>query len=125
MATGELSNSETARLQVRQALMEHDAVVCIVQLTGQLFANIQIPRTLWFLFKSHGGGHGFRKRRGEILFIDGRKLGALIPGSRKQKELTHEKIEGVAAFRIEDSPLNSPAPLPSQCLGFDFPIVDC
>ncbi len=97
MATGELSNSETARLQVRQALVEHDAVDCIVQLTGQLFANTQIPCTLWFLSKSRDGGHGFRRRRGEILFIDGRKLGALIQGSRKQKELTDEEIERVAA----------------------------
>ena len=97
MATGELSNSETARFQVRQALAEHDAVDCIVQLTGQLFANTQIPCTLWFLSKSRDGGHGFRRRRGEILFIDGRKLGALIPGSRKQKELTAEEIERVAA----------------------------
>ncbi len=96
MATGELSNSETARLQVRQALVEHDAVDCIVQLTGQLFANTQIPCTLWFLSKSRDGGHGFRRRRGEILFIDGRKLGALIQGSRKQKELTDEEIERVA-----------------------------
>ena len=63
MATGELSNSETARLQVRQALVEHDAVDCIVQLTGQLFANTQIPCTLWFLSKSRDGGHGFRQRR--------------------------------------------------------------
>ena len=43
MATGELSNSETARLEVRKALVEHDVVDCIVQLTGQLFANTQIP----------------------------------------------------------------------------------
>jgi type I restriction enzyme M protein len=108
MATGELSNSETARLQVRQALVEHDCVDCIVQLTGQLFANTQIPCTLWFLSKSRAGGHGFRARRGEILFIDGRKLGALIQGSRKQKELTSEEIERVAAvhrtFRRSSKP---------------------
>ena len=43
MATGELSNSETARLEVRKALVEGDTVDCIVQLSGQLFANTQIP----------------------------------------------------------------------------------
>jgi type I restriction enzyme M protein len=83
-------------------------VDCIVQLTGQLFANTQIPCALWFLSKSRGGGGGFRKRKGEILFIDGRKLGLLIPGSRKQKQLSEEEIEKVAAvyrqFRRKDVP---------------------
>ena len=96
MATGELSNSETARLEVRKALVEHDVVDCIVQLTGQLFANTQIPCALWFLSKNRKGKGGFRKRTGEILFIDGRKLGALIPGSRKQKQLSEEELERVA-----------------------------
>src|SRR5205085_6094935 len=51
----------------------------------------------WFLSKSRAGGGGFRKRKGEILFIDGRKLGVLIPGSRKQKQLSDDEIEKVAA----------------------------
>jgi type I restriction enzyme M protein len=49
MATGELSSSETARRTVREALVEGNYVDCIVQLTGQLFANTQIPCSLWFL----------------------------------------------------------------------------
>ena len=55
MATGELSNSETARLEVRKALVENDYVDCIVQLSGQLFANTQIPCALWFLSKNRDG----------------------------------------------------------------------
>ncbi len=97
MATGELSNSEISRLEVRKALVEHDYVDCIIQLSGQLFANTQIPCSLWFLSKSRHGGNGFRPRTGEILFIDGRKLGTLILGSRKQKELSDEEIERIAA----------------------------
>ena len=96
MATGELSNSEVARLAVRRALVEGGFVDCVVTLTGQLFANTQIPCALWFLSKNRGGGHGFRARKDEVLFIDGRKLGALIPGSRKQKQLTDEEIERIA-----------------------------
>lgn len=38
MATGELSNDETARREVRQALVDADYVDCIVRLSGQLFA---------------------------------------------------------------------------------------
>ena len=97
MATGELSNSETARLAARKMLVEQDYVDCIVQLPGQLFANTQIPCALWFLSKSRDGTGGFRKRLGEILFIDARKLGSLIPGSRKQKQLADEEIEKIAA----------------------------
>lgn len=71
MGTGELSNGETARLEVRKALVEQDYVDCIVQLPGQLFANTQIPCSLWFLSKSRRGANGYRVRSGEVLFIDG------------------------------------------------------
>jgi type I restriction enzyme M protein len=101
MATGELANAELARLEVRRALIEQDYVDCIVQLAGQLFANTQVPCALWFLSKSRAGSHGTRRRKGEVLFIDGRKLGTLIPGSRKQKQFTAEEIERIAeAYRI-------------------------
>src|SRR5688572_11030259 len=96
MATGELSNGDTARLEVRKALVELGYVDCIVQLTNQLFANTQIPCSLWFLSKSRKGGGGYRKRTGEVLFIDGRHLGTLIPGSRKQKELSVDDVGCVA-----------------------------
>jgi len=97
MATGELSSGETARLEVRKALLEQNYVDCVVQLSGQLFANTQIPCCLWFLSKNRGGTQGFRRRTGEVLFIDARKLGALIPGSRKQKFLSEGETERVAA----------------------------
>ena len=97
MATGELSNGETARFEVRKTLVEQGYVDCIVQLTGQLFANTQIPCSLWFLSKNRGGQKGHRAREGEILFIDGRKLGSLIPGSRKQKQLSDEEIHRIAS----------------------------
>lgn len=108
MATGELSSGETARLEVRRTLIEQDYVDCVVQLSGQLFANTQIPCGLWFLSKNRDGRGGFRRRKGEILFIDGRKLGTLIPGSRKQKQLSDEEIERIASvyreFRREGVP---------------------
>jgi type I restriction enzyme M protein len=97
MATGELSNGETARLEVRKALVDLDYVDCIVQLTGQLFANTQIPCSLWFLSKNRKGENGYRNRPGEVLFIDGRKLGTLIPGSRKQKQLSADDLERMAS----------------------------
>jgi len=101
MATGELSSGETTRLEVRKALVEEDFVDCVVQLTGQLFANTQIPCCLWLLSKNRKGGSGYRKRTGEVLFIDGRKLGTLIPGSRKQKQLTPDDVERIAGVYRE------------------------
>lgn len=112
MATGELSNAQNARLEVRQALVENNYVDCIVQLTGQLFANTQIPCALWFLSKGRDGATGERKRAGEVLFINGRKLGSLIPGSRKQKQLSAEEIEKIAGvyrqFRRDGIPDEQP-----------------
>jgi len=115
MATGELSNSEIARMEARKALAEHNYVDCIVQLSGQLFANTQIPCALWFLSKNRRGAGGYRKRDGEILFIDGRKLGALIPGSRKQKQLSDEELERVAAVYRQFKHSGVPDEVPGFC----------
>ncbi len=42
----------------------------------KLFFNTGIPVSLWFVSKDrHGNGH--RKRAGEVLFIDARKLGRM------------------------------------------------
>jgi len=115
MATGELSNGETARLAVRKTLIELDYVDCIVQLTGQLFANTQIPCALWFLSKNRDGKSRYRKRIGEILFIDGRKLGALIPGSRKQKQLSADELERIAGVYREYKRKKKPEEVPGFC----------
>jgi len=115
MATGELSNSQRARLEVRKALVEGGYVDCIVQLSGQLFANTQIPCTLWFLSKNRRGEKGYRERTGDILFIDARKLGALLPGSRKQKELSEAELEQVAAVYRQFKHTGGPEAVPGFC----------
>jgi type I restriction enzyme M protein len=108
MATGELSSNEVARLAVRKSLVEAGHVDCIVTLSGQLFANTQIACALVFLSKNRDGGKGYRARKNEILFINGKKLGTLVPGSRKQKQLSAEEVERMAAlyrhFKCESVP---------------------
>ncbi len=59
----------------------------MIALPGQLFFNTQIPACLWFLAKK-------KQRKGEVLFIDARKLASMI--SRVQCELTDEVIERIA-----------------------------
>jgi len=67
------------------------------------------------LSKNRTGTHGFRKRTGEILFIDGRKLGALIPGSRKQRQLTEEEIEQITAAYRQFKHTEMPQEVPGFC----------
>ena len=69
-------------------MVDADVVEVMVALPGQLFFNTQIPACLWFLAKQ-------KKRKGEVLFIDARKLATMI--SRVQSELTDAVIERIAA----------------------------
>jgi type I restriction enzyme M protein len=65
-----------------------------VNLPTKLFLNTQIPACLWFLTRNKDNGK-FRKRNGEILFIDARNLGFLV--NRKNRDLSEEDIVKVAA----------------------------
>ncbi len=96
LANGSLSSQQSGEGQIRQAMVEGDLVECIVALPGQLFYSTQIPVSLWFLNRDKGNGHSrpgtatWRDRRGEVLFIDARKLGVMV--DRTHRELTDEDI---------------------------------
>jgi len=64
-----------------------------VALPGQLFYSTQIPVCLWFLTRTKRNGR-FRDRRSETLFIDARKLGAMV--DRVHRELTDADIAKIA-----------------------------
>lgn len=100
MANGSMSSMSGGEGDIRRALVEADAVDAMVALPGQLFYGTQIPACLWILAKDKSNGvaknANLRDRRGEVLFIDARKMGALVPGSRKQKELSEEEISKIA-----------------------------
>ena len=66
---------------------------CMVALPGQLFYSTQIPACLWFLARDRKNGK-FRDRRGEVLFIDARKMGRMV--DRTHRELTIDDIERIA-----------------------------
>lgn len=65
----------------------------MVALPGQLFYSTQIPACLWFLARDRKDGK-FRDRRGQVLFIDARKLGRMV--DRTHRELTDEDIAKIA-----------------------------
>ena len=115
MATGELSSNDTARAAVRKALVEADLVDCIVRMPSQLFANTAIPCSLWLLSKGRAGRAGGHNRLGKILFIDARNLGSLIPGSRKQKQLSEAEIGEIAGLYRQFCEKESPDEAPGWC----------
>jgi type I restriction enzyme M protein len=89
LANGSLSSTQNGEGEIRRKLVEADLVDCIVAMPNKLFFNTGIPVSLWFVSKGrHGNGH--RERRGEVLFIDARKLGSME--SRKLRALTEDDI---------------------------------
>ncbi len=89
LANGSMSSSQNNEGQIRAAMVEADVVEVMVALPGQLFFNTQIPACLWFLTKKK-----VPARKGEVLFIDARKLATMI--SRVQCELTDAAIDRIA-----------------------------
>ena len=101
LANGSMSSSQSGEGAIRKNLIEADLVDCMVALPGQLFYSTQIPACLWFLARDRrggvrdgGGGERLRDRRGEILFIDARKLGRMA--DRTHRELTDEDVARIA-----------------------------
>jgi len=77
LANGSMSTSTTSEAEIRKNLLEKDNVDCIVTMPGQLFYSTQIPVCLWFITRNKAA-KGHRDRRGEILFIDARKMGQMV-----------------------------------------------
>ena len=93
LANGSMSTNTSGEGEIRKNLIEADLVDCMVALPGQLFYATQIPVCLWFLARDRRNGQ-FRDRRGEILFIDARKLGRMM--DRTHRELTDADIDRIA-----------------------------
>lgn len=104
LANGSMSSQQAGEGEIRRNLVEADVVDCMVALPGQLFYSTQIPVCLWFLARDRKNG-SFRDRRGEVLFIDARRMGEMV--DRTHRELTNEDIAEIAgtyhAWRGEDS----------------------
>lgn len=96
LANGSMSTNTSGEGEIRKAIIEADLVDCMVALPGQLFFTTQIPVCLWFVTRSKQADakRGYRKRDGETLFIDARKMGSLI--DRTHRELSPEEIVDIA-----------------------------
>jgi type I restriction enzyme M protein len=122
LANGSMSSNQAGEGEIRKNIIEADLVDCMVALPGQLFYSTQIPACLWFLARDKSGkspspslGQGwgedrrFRDRRGQVLFIDARKLGRMV--DRTHRELTDEEIARIArTYHAWRGTLSSPLP---------------
>ena len=89
LANGSMSSNQSGEGEIRKSIIEADLVDCMIALPGQLFYSTPIPACLWFLARDKKNAR-FRGRRGEVLFIDARKLGRMV--DRTHRELTDEEI---------------------------------
>ncbi len=94
MANGSMSTNTSNEGEIRKNMIEADMVDCMIALPGQLFYTTQIPVCLWFVARNKTNGR-FRNRSGHTLFIDARKLGALV--DRTHKDLSDVEIDRIAA----------------------------
>lgn len=87
LANGSLSSQSGGEGEIRKNIINADLVECIVAMPTQLFYTTQIPVSLWFINKQ-------KKQSGKTLFIDARKMGAMV--SRKLRELTDDDIKKIS-----------------------------
>ena len=92
LANGSMSGGG-AEGKVRQKIIEDDLVDCMVALPTNLFYTVTISACLWFISKNKDDGKS-RKRKGETLFIDARKIFTQI--DRAHNELSEEQIQKIA-----------------------------
>jgi type I restriction enzyme M protein len=115
-----MSSQQSGEGDIRKAMIEADAVDCMVALPGQLFYSTPIPACLWILAKDRGNGlvkkTRLRDRRGQVLFIDARQMGALV--DRTRRELSDADISKIAAtYHAWRAKEILPSPLVGEGLG--------
>ena len=93
LANGSMSSQSSGEGEIRKNLVEEKLVDCVIALPSQLFYSTQIPVCLWFLARDRANGK-FRKRSGEVLFIDARNEGDMV--DRTHRELSDEDIARIA-----------------------------
>jgi type I restriction enzyme M protein len=94
LANGSMSSNTAGEGEIRKNIIEADLIDCMISLPTQLFYNVGIPACLWFIARDKKN-HKYRDRRGEVLLIDGRKMGVLV--DRRHRDLTDEEIQKIAS----------------------------
>ena len=87
LANGALSTQSSGENEIKKNIINADLVEGIISLPTQLFFNVTIPVSLWFISKN-------KKQKGKTLFIDARKMGYMV--DRKHRDFTDEDIQKLA-----------------------------
>jgi len=94
LANGSMSTNSNAEAEIRKNIVEADLVDAMVTLPSQLFYSAQISVCLWFITRNKAA-RDHRERKGEILFIDARKLGYME--DRVHRNLSDKDIQKIAS----------------------------
>ena len=94
LANGSTYSAQSGEDTIRKAMVEADVVDCMISLPSQLFYSTQIPACLWFLARNKSRNGKLRDRRGEVLFIDARKVGTMV--DRTRKEFSDDDVAKIA-----------------------------
>ncbi|MFJ4571274.1 N-6 DNA methylase [Streptomyces sp. NPDC088846] len=81
-----------AEQEIRRRMVEADVLGGVVALPARLFPHTRVAANLWLLSKDKNRhpGWGRTSRRGEVLFVDARRLGRRTDGA--QRHLTVEDV---------------------------------
>lgn len=93
LAASSLSSQAPGEVEVRRSLVEGDLLDCVVALPQVLYAPDEEPACLWFVAREKRAANG-RDRRGEVLFIDARRLGGRA--TRWSRELSDQHVNLIA-----------------------------
>jgi type I restriction enzyme M protein len=104
LANGSMTSSQSNEGEIRKNIVEADLADCMVALPPQLFYSTPIAVCLWFLARDKKNSRpvrrsgdregGFRDRRGQVLFIDARKMGFMV--DRVHRDFAPDDIEKIA-----------------------------
>jgi type I restriction enzyme M protein len=78
--------------EIRKKIVDADLVDCMIALPKGLFSTTGIEACIWFFTKNKSNGR-YRKRNGETLFIDARKI--FTPVTRALNKFSDEQIENI------------------------------
>ena len=92
MSNGASTSDTSGDGDIRRAMVLDDVVEVMISLPSQLFANVQVPATLWFLSKDKTKNG--RNRKNETLFINSKKLGVMTDSTHKI--FTEEDIDKIS-----------------------------
>lgn len=92
LANGSMTGGGTEG-KIRQKIVDADLVDCMISLPTNLFYTVTIPACLWFLNKNKDDGKT-RKRIGETLFIDARKVFTKV--DRKINKFSDDQLEKIS-----------------------------